>query len=237
MELTPTPPISPPPTRKPPPSDPCYPSPCGQFSQCHNHYGAAVCSCLPSYIGAPPNCHPECTVHSDCPPYSACINEKCRDPCPGSCGIYANCNVLNHVPNCVCPTGMVGDPFTACHRQLEQVQIPPPLPAPQTPCIPSPCGANAQCSNGVCTCILDYHGDPYSGCRPECVLNSDCTQDRACINQKCQDPCPGTCGRQAFCQVINHVPMCSCHNGLTGNAFTRCDPIPSMCSLIAIYAD
>lgn len=209
-----------------PPSNPCNPSPCGQYAQCHNRNGGPVCSCLPSYIGSPPNCRPECVVNSDCPSNRACINEKCRDPCPGSCGFNAICNVLNHVPNCVCPTGYVGDPFSNC-----QPEPPRPVqrePIKQDPCVPSPCGANAACSGeGMCTCLTEYHGDPYSGCRPECVLNSDCARDRACINQKCKDPCPGTCGSLALCNVINHVPMCSCPAGMTGNAFVYCDSIPS----------
>lgn len=42
------------------------------------------------------------------------MREKCRDPCPGSCGIGAQCNVVNHIPVCVCPEGYTGDPFTNC---------------------------------------------------------------------------------------------------------------------------
>ena len=44
------------------PSDPCFPSPCGPYSQCRNSGGNAVCSCLPNYVGNPPNCRPECLV-------------------------------------------------------------------------------------------------------------------------------------------------------------------------------
>lgn len=69
------------------------------------------------------------------------------------------------------------------------------------PCVPSPCGANAECKarNGVgsCTCLLEYYGDPYTGCRPECVQNSECDRSKACINNKCKDPCPGVCGVNA----------------------------------------
>lgn len=95
------------------------------------------------------------------------------------------------------------------------------------PCNPSPCGSNAQCSNGICTCLPEYHGDPYIGCRPECVLSTDCSKDKACVRNKCIDPCPGTCGQNANCVVINHIPTCTCNEGFIGNAFISCRPIPS----------
>lgn len=70
-----------------------------------------------------------------------------------------------------------------------------------SPCANSPCGANAICKerNGVgsCACSPEYFGDPYTGCRPECVQNSECDQTRACINNKCVDPCPGVCPTNA----------------------------------------
>lgn len=90
------------------------------------------------------------------------------------------------------------------------------------PCASSPCGSNARCDNGICSCLPEYQGDPYVGCRPECVLNTDCPQNLACIRNKCVDPCPGTCGRNAQCMVYNHVPMCSCPSGMVGNAFVQC---------------
>lgn len=95
-------------------------------------------------------------------------------------------------------------------------------PASEDPCNPSPCGPNANCNNGICSCLTEYQGDPYLGCRPECVLNSDCPRDKACIRNKCSNPCPGICGLNAVCDVINHVPMCSCPNGMAGNAFEEC---------------
>lgn len=93
------------------------------------------------------------------------------------------------------------------------------------PCNPSPCGANALCRDGSCTCLPEFQGDPYSGCRPECVMNTDCARDRACIRNKCIDPCIGTCGQNAQCQTINHIPMCSCPAGMSGNAFVSCSPV------------
>lgn len=93
------------------------------------------------------------------------------------------------------------------------------------PCIPSPCGPYSQCrevnKQAVCSCVMGYTGMPPS-CRPECITSSDCRQNQACSNQKCRDPCPGTCGINAKCQVISHNPICSCPFGYTGNAFMNC---------------
>lgn len=99
------------------PRNPCLPSPCGPFSQCQNINGIPSCSCLPTYMGSPPTCRPECTINSDCPSTRACINERCRDPCLGSCGLNAICNVFNHIPSCNCMQSYSGDPFTGCTYQ------------------------------------------------------------------------------------------------------------------------
>ena len=96
------------------PVDPCRPNPCGANSQCNVAADRAVCSCLPGFIDRPPNCRPECVVHQDCRADQACIGQKCRDPCPGSCGAGADCLVRNHNPICSCPSGYTGDPFTQC---------------------------------------------------------------------------------------------------------------------------
>jgi len=105
------------------------------------------------------------------------------------------------------------------------------------PCSGSPCGSNARCNNGICTCLPEYFGDPYLGCRPECVFSADCSADRACIRNKCVDPCPGTCGRNSLCNVINHTPMCSCPSGTTGNAFISCDVMKGMIFKIKKVSD
>lgn len=104
---------------------------------------------------------------------------------------------------------------------------------PVDPCVPNPCGANALCNerNGVgsCICMKDYFGDPYLGCRPECVQNSDCPFDKACFNMRCENPCAciGTCDVYAECSVINHSPVCHCLPGYTGNPFQNCHPVPA----------
>lgn len=99
----------------PPIVNPCSPSPCGPYSQCTAYGSSPSCSCLPTYIGSPPNCRPECVVHAECSSNLACMREKCRDPCPGSCGVESQCSVINHVPICTCPVGYTGDPFVSCY--------------------------------------------------------------------------------------------------------------------------
>jgi hypothetical protein len=96
------------------PINPCIPSPCGPFSLCRDVNLQPVCSCVQNYIGRPPNCRPECTINSECFSNRACINERCKDPCPGSCGFNALCNVVNHSPVCSCMSGYQGDPFSGC---------------------------------------------------------------------------------------------------------------------------
>lgn len=69
---------------------------------------------MPGFLGNPPNCRPECVISSDCPRNQACNNQKCIDPCSGTCGWKALCQVVNHNPVCSCPSGFTGDPFFRC---------------------------------------------------------------------------------------------------------------------------
>lgn len=97
-----------------PPANPCRPSPCGPNSECRIVNNQAVCSCIRGYKGSPPTCRPECIVSTDCPQNEACSNQKCTNPCLGSCGVGASCSVVNHNPICVCPPSQTGDPFIRC---------------------------------------------------------------------------------------------------------------------------
>lgn len=94
--------------------NPCVPSPCGPNSICQERGNVPSCSCMTNYVGAPPSCRPECTINAECPTLQACIQQKCRDPCQGSCGIEAICTVSRHTPICTCPDGYTGDAFTMC---------------------------------------------------------------------------------------------------------------------------
>lgn len=223
-------------------SRPCYPSPCGPNSQCKEINEQAVCSCVLGFIGSPPTCRPECITSSECPLNEACSNQKCVDPCPGTCGIDSLCHIINHNPVCTCSNKYTGDPFVRCHPQRESSlaikrfttpsifmiysAVEEPVVTPTDPCQPSPCGSYSECKNientPSCTCLPNYIGSPPN-CRPECVNNAECSHNLACITQKCKDPCPGACGINAECRVISHTPNCFCINGYIGNPFVQCE--------------
>lgn len=177
---------------------------------------------MTEYFGDPySGCRPECVTNSDCDRSRACVNNKCVDPCPGTCGINAECRVINHAPSCSCIPGFSGEPLRSC--QLIQAIVEEP---PEKPCQPSPCGPYSQCreinNHAVCSCQQNYIGTPPM-CRPECIVSSECPQDKACANQKCINPCKNTpCGLNANCRVINHNPICSCIPEYTGDPFSRC---------------
>lgn len=103
------------------PIDPCQPSPCGPYSNCRIVNGHAVCSCQQNYIGTPPTCRPECTSSVECPQDKTCLNNKCQDPCPGTCGLNARCQVINHNPICSCPAEYTGDPFVRCLKEKSKL--------------------------------------------------------------------------------------------------------------------
>jgi len=146
--------------------NPCHPSPCGPNSKCVDIRGSPACSCLPDYLGRPPNCRPECTINAECASNLACINEKCRDPCPGSCGFAAQCNVVNHTPSCSCPAGYTGDPFTSCRRL-------PPTPPPAPPSMLSPSISRFSfCPNTVRPYVLLQH--PIIHVIPRLVASMRC---------------------------------------------------------------
>lgn len=109
---------------------------------------------------------------------------------------------------------------------------------PINPCLNNPCGPFSRCEAignfPSCSCLPNYFGSPPN-CRQECVLNYDCPNNKACIRNHCIDPCQGICAVQAKCSVINHIPVCSCHEGFTGNAFSACYPIPNPRNFAYIY--
>ena len=233
------------------PVNPCQPSPCGPNTDCsEDRAGQVLCTCRSGFQGDPVSaqgCRAECLDNNDCNARLACIAQKCIDPCPGTCGVGALCQVRDHNPICSCPPGTVGDPFSRCSPEV--VTPPPPRPRPPQPCQPNPCGSNADClvqsGQAVCQCIRDYQGessserspflylagvagDPLVGCKPECLLSYDCPPQLACINTKCVDPCPGTCGVNAQCSVQNHNPVCRCNERHYGDPFVQCSLAPDV---------
>lgn len=61
-----------------------------------------------------------------------------------------------------------------------------------------------------CACLENYFGDPYIGCRPECLENSDCPSTRACIQNKCEgNLCAGVvCDEHSGCVEANGKTSC-----------------------------
>ncbi len=94
---------------------------------------------------------------------------------------------------------------------------------PVSPCSNSICGENAYCKEqngvGACFCKEDFFGNPYEGCRRECILSSDCPSHLACVNYKCKDICPGSCSVNSECRVVNHNVVCTCIAQYTGDPY------------------
>ena len=113
-------------------------------------------------------CRPECTINPECPSNKACRNLKCVDPCPGLCGINAECRVINHLGTCTCFPGYCGDLFTLCLKPPPTIE----LIVADDPCDPNPCGDNSLPPRQVgdryqYSCILEMIGSPPN-CRSEC---------------------------------------------------------------------
>ena len=98
------------------------------------------------------------------------------------------------------------------------------------PCKYNPCGEHATCTLNSkqkveCQCKDNFIGNPPF-CKPECMRNSDCKLDKACVTNKCKDPCTNNCGLNTDCKVVNHRPICACLQGYTGDPFVSCNPLP-----------
>jgi hypothetical protein len=60
---------------------------------------------------------------------------------------------------------------------------------------------------------------------PECVVDSDCPDNRYCEQKSntCQDPCGiKRCGINAFCNATNHRAICQCISGYSGDPEVLC---------------
>lgn len=215
------------------PTDPCNPSPCGPGTSCTpNRDGNPICRCLAGLIPKPDTitgCGPECVVDPDCRSGFVCENQRCLerpDPCnPSPCGPGTTCTTnSNGNPVCKCQSGLIPKPdtITGCGpecnidpdctlgyicSQQRCVERP-------DPCQPSPCGTGALStpsgSTCSCSCPLGTVGDPNKAChRGNCVVDDDCSLDKACQKYNCEDPClSGTCRATDFCRVVRHQPIC-----------------------------
>merc|ERR1712079_227004 len=190
--------------------DPCDPTPCGRNTQCNvNRQGNPVCTCNDGFEPAPDTITGCSRIVVRTPP---------PDPCdPSPCGPNTRCDVnFGGNPVRKCLSGYVPNPDTisGCKEKPD-------------PCNPSPCGTNAECipngDNANCKCPPGHQGDPFVFCKKgECEYDHDCSSQLACFDFKCRDPCIGTCGQLAECQVRDHRPICSCPQGYTGDPLTAC---------------
>lgn len=97
------------------------------------------------------------------------------------------------------------------------------------PCSPNPCDINAPCDSygdqfAICNACVGQDAVNSPTCRPECVMSSDCGFNKACLRNRCVDPCPGSCGINAECTIYHHDPICRCIHGFEGNPYEHCKP-------------
>lgn len=82
---------------------------------------------------------------------------------------------------------------------------------------------------------LIYFSEPI----PECIQNSECSNDKTCYNQRCVDPCTlDSCGFNSRCHVQMHRAVCVCNEGFTGNPQQYCGESTSckyFWSIISIF--
>lgn len=104
-----------------------------------------------------------CRASKDCPSEEACINNKCLNPCLAEavCGPNAICRSSNHVTECRCPEGFVGNPL------------------PQQGCVrvPISCNSPNQCPSG--------HHCVSGICALPCIDTNQCASGERCSNQLC----------------------------------------------------
>lgn len=207
-------------------SDPCDNVDCGRGT-CIIERHEAVCSCPPGYI----------LTNGKCEDIDECINHPCHST--AICKNYPGSFV------CQCADGLVGDPINTGCRKSEECLTSSDCPDSaacinsrcKNPCDASnACGANAICTvsghRSFCKCPTNARGDPNIECRLiECSENTDCSQSKSCLDAKCVNPCTisNACGRNSNCVVENHIGICSCQPGTTGNPILGCVPI-SYCS-------
>jgi len=76
-----------------------------------------------------------------------------------------------------------------------------------------------------CSCSGGKVGDPYTepGCNKpnECKKHENCASNLACVKGKCTELCNDACGNNAICQMVDHVPACTCPSGYLGDAFDK----------------
>ena len=197
----------------------------------------------------------ECQVDEDCRNEQICHQNKCINPClvANPCATNAICTGNNHAANCACPPGYFGDPYDRCLTVECQINddCPDDKACIQNQClnpclIDNICAPTAICStirhNAACSCPSGFVGDPLVLCSPkedpipelakvECKVDSDCPSGRACLDNRCRNPCYelNACDITAVCSVVDTVPfrtmICSCREGWIPDTDRSCVPV------------
>lgn len=228
--------------------DPCHElHPCTQPARCQvtptSPVRTMICICPEGYISSGSGtCKPiesvrviGCIADSDCAPEKSCVNNLCKDVCTNKCGPNAICRIKGHKPVCTCEQGYDGNPEIGCtkvgctsddechgtHSCINRQCTP--------ACTLEKCGRNTLCTavnhRSFCDCHPGFTGDPSTGCVPlECQIDSECPQDKACINFKCESPCEKTarCDIKEICTVHQHRSTCSCPPGYVSDPQQGC---------------
>jgi hypothetical protein len=195
---------------------------CGKGScEVENHY--PVCSCVNGYA----------LVNDKCEDIDECQQNPCHETaiCKNTPGNFI----------CSCRDGLVGDPVVGGCRKPGECFTDNDCPDAavcenakcRNPCeAPNICGKNAICRavghTATCRCPSNAKGDPKVSCDIiECSDDNECDLQKSCINSKCVNPCSlqNACGQNAICSTDNHVGICSCQPGTTGNPLLGCTQI------------
>ena len=205
-----------------PPQRVCEGYPCGPNAICREVGGKRRCSCHSGFINKPPFCRPECVVPSDCPPLLACLKNRCVDPCRGTCGVQAQCQVINHNPICSCLPDFTGDPFIRCTPAPIPVTPRPPVIAPvtgpPTPATPPSLPPIAETTPfSIDQPIRPQTGEPSITPKPIGKVPQPPAPP--------YNPCfPNPCGGNALCHQQGNQHVCECLSGYYGNPDLGCGP-------------
>lgn len=197
--------------------DPCEYAACGKGS-CRVDNHQAVCDCFSGYH----------LVNGRCEDIDECLNNPCHPT--------ASCQNIPGTFACACPEGLLGDPTIGCRAPGEcftENDCPTTAVCEngrcRNPCENDVCGENAVCSvvnhQKTCECAPNSRGDPLVKCtKIECNDKEDCSSDRTCVDFKCVDPCSleNICGKNSKCVTEQHLGVCSCPPGTTGNPQLGC---------------
>lgn len=164
--------------------------------------------------------------------------DECSNP--NACHASAKCINIEGGFTCVCEDGLVGDPLSSGCRKPGDCFTNEDCPISaacynntcRNPCeTPGACGINAECiplaHEATCKCPLRTKEDNNHNCIPvDCIAANDCSDDKTCLNSTCINPCklPNICGEKAYCSPSNHLGICICEAGTTGDAYLGCLP-------------